>query len=79
MREFRPSGSVRGAVSNHRPYRDLKPHVPLIDLTPDQRSGLQLSQSDKHGRKLSHAHRLNLIGQRHPLAPGVDHKTSCGL
>ena len=22
MREFRPSGSVRGAVSNHRPYRD---------------------------------------------------------
>jgi DNA-binding CsgD family transcriptional regulator len=26
MREFRTSGSVRGALSNERPYRDYKPH-----------------------------------------------------
>ena len=29
MREFRLSGSVRGAVSNHRPYRD---HIPSDNL-----------------------------------------------
>ena len=26
MRECRTSGSVRGALSNARPYRDYKPH-----------------------------------------------------
>jgi hypothetical protein len=32
MRESRPSGSVRGAVSNHRPYRDLEPRAPRHEI-----------------------------------------------
>ena len=32
MREFRTSGSVRGALSNERPYRDYEPHKSVVDV-----------------------------------------------
>ena len=34
MREFRPYGSVRGALSNGRPYRDLSRMPALSDSVP---------------------------------------------
>jgi hypothetical protein len=45
MREIRPSGSVRGAMSNHRPYRDgvRRSRSPLVPL----RSSVLLGNSPR--------------------------------
>ena len=47
MRESRPYGSVRGARSNARPYRDLAPAVPETSLVKEaaQAVGRQLKPS----------------------------------
>ena len=41
MREFRPYGSVRGALSNGRPYRDS---VALIEVRRSVGAGIRLTR-----------------------------------
>ena len=50
MREFRPYGSVRGALSNERPYRDPK-NSPLMTFVEqlDERHGSRLVHVLKNG------------------------------
>jgi hypothetical protein len=63
MRESRSYGSVRGAFSNERPYRELIA-VHVLSADKDDRNGLNGDDKNPgHGNRLSACE---------PLAPRVD-------
>jgi hypothetical protein len=48
MRESRTYGSVRGALSNERPYRDERPFVVAIGVLRNEADPLAWAESDAH-------------------------------
>ena len=54
MREFRPYGSVRGALRNERPYRDRQMNLVRTDIFPTQMGGrlAKMSGEQRHLQKI---------------------------